>query len=229
MPSFHIRTNALKINTIMNKKNSSKAIRLEMVEIDHNRFAAEILRGNARINMTQMAKPFGKSFRPAFWLRTEEAQRYIKAIAEVQKCNLADLVEVRNGGIPGTNGTWCNDRRIALRFAQWLSPEFSVLVDDAIMRLMLGEAVYAEAVNGVEPVVHGGRAWYNYRDALESFGLSRKSSAWRRKRAMPQCFCSIYGRNFITKEYFVALKSYYEWKDRCKQLELPFDFDGKEG
>lgn len=213
----------------MNKNNSDKAMRLEMVEIDHNRFAAEILRGNARINMTQMAKPFGESKKPTKWLRTDEAQAYVKAISVVQKCPTADLVEVRQGGTPEMQGTWCNDRRIALRFAQWLSPKFSVLVDEAIMRLMLGEAVYAEPINGVEPVVHGGRAWYNYRDALASFGRSRKSSASRRKRTMPQCFCCIYGRNFITKEYFLAMKSYYDWRTRFKQLELPLDFDGKGG
>lgn len=210
----------------MNKNNSEKAMRFEMVEIDHNRFAAEILRGNARINMTQMAKPFGK--RPKDWLKTDEAKAYLKEISVRTKILTADLVEVRQGGTPEMQGTWCNDFRVAMRFAQWLSPGFSVLVDETLLRLMLGEAVYAEPVNGVEPVVHGGKAWYNYRDALESFGRSRKGSASRRKRAMPQCFCSIYGRNFITKEYFLAMKSYYEWKSRFKQLELPLDFDGKE-
>lgn len=54
----------------------------------------------------------------------------------MQKCNLADLIEVRNGGVPGTNGTWCRDYRIALRFAQWLSPEFSIKVDEAILGLL---------------------------------------------------------------------------------------------
>ena len=210
------------------KLDSNKGMRLEMVEIDHNRFAAEIFRGNARINMTQMAKPFGESKKPTKWLRTDEAQAYIKAISVVQKCPTADLVEVRQGGHPEMQGTWCNDRRIALRFAQWLSPEFSVMVDEVIMRLMLGEAVYAETVNGVEPVVCGGRAWYNYGDALESFGRSRKNSASRRKCAMPHCFRSIYGRNFITKDYFLAMKSYYDWKSRFRQLEIPFDFGDDE-
>ena len=33
-------------------------------------------------------------------------------------------------------GTWCRDYRIALRFAQWLSPEFSIKVDEAILGLL---------------------------------------------------------------------------------------------
>ena len=216
-------------------------MRLEVVKVDHVRFAAEILRGNARVNLTQMAKPFGK--RPIDWLKTNEAKEYLEAVAKVQiftladyqsvavnntrvqKRVLADLVEVRAGGIPGTNGTWCNDRRIALRFAQWLSPEFAVAVDDVLLRLMFGDAVFAEPINGVEPMISGGKAWYNYRDALESFGCRRGNSASRRKLAMPHCFRVFYGCNFITKEYFLALKSYYDWRNQYRQLVLPFSTD----
>lgn len=195
-------------------------MRLEVVKVDHSRFAAEILRENAHVNMTQMAKAFGK--RPADWLKTTEAQEYLNTIAVMKKIVTADLVEVRQGGTPELQGTWCNDRLVALRFAQWLSPEFAYMVDEALLRLMLGEAVFAEPINGVEPVISGGKAWYNYRDAMASFGLNRRNSAWRRKKAMPQCFCTLYGRNFITKDYFKAMQSYYEWKDKCRQLELPF-------
>ena len=201
-----------------NSKNASKAMRLEMVEVDHNRFAAEILCGNARINMTQMAKPFGESKKPVFWLKTSEAKDYINALSVVRKITTADLVEVRQGGTPEKQGTWCNDYRIALRFAQWLSPEFAVACDDVLIRLMFGDAVFAEEINGVEPVIYGGRTWYNYRDAQASFGLSRKSSAWKRKKASPQHFMKLYGQNFITRDYFLAMNT--------RQLSLPFG--GKE-
>lgn len=120
----------------MNKNQNDKAMRLEMVKVNQSRFAAEILSGNARINLTQMAKPFGKT--PKDWLRTDEAKRYIKAISVAQKCLTADLVEVRNGGSPDNQGTWCKDYRIALRFAQWLSPEFSIMVDETMLRLLSG-------------------------------------------------------------------------------------------
>lgn len=122
----------------MKKNNFDGAGSLELVKVNGSRFAAEVVKGNARVNLTQMAKPFGESCRPSKWLRTDEAQRYIAAIARDQKCPLADLVEVRNGGVPGTNGTWCRDYRIALRFAQWLSPEFSIKVDEAILNLLTG-------------------------------------------------------------------------------------------
>ena len=107
-----------------------------MVKVNGSRFAAEVLNGNARINLTQMSKPFGRSCRPGDWLRTEEAQRYLHAISVAQKCATADLLEVRQGGDPLEQGTWCRDYRIALRFAQWLSPEFSIKVDEAILGLL---------------------------------------------------------------------------------------------
>ncbi len=208
----------------MNNKN--EAPRLEMVKVNHCSFAAEVLQGNVHVNLTQMAKPFGKT--PKDWLRTAEAQDYLEAVSVRLKCLTAELVEIRQGGAPGLQGTWCNDRRIALRFAQWLSADFSVVVDEILLRLIYGEAVFAEPINGVEPVISGGKAWYNYRDALESFGRNRRSSASRRKAAMPHCFITLYGRNFITKDYFKAMQSYYDWKDRCRQLELPFAITEKE-
>lgn len=118
-------------------------MRLELVKVNQSRFAAEIFSGNASINLTQMAKPFGKSAKPDNWLRTDEAKRYIKAISVSQKCDTADLVEVRQGGSPENQGTWCKDYRIALRFAQWLSPEFSIMVDEAMLRLLSGKRIVA--------------------------------------------------------------------------------------
>ena len=105
-----------------------------MVKVNGSRFAAEVVRGNARVNLSQMAKPFGKRVRD--WLRTDEAQEYLYAISDAQKCASADLLEVRKGGDPLEQGTWCRDYRIALRFAQWLSPEFSIKVDEAILGLL---------------------------------------------------------------------------------------------
>ena len=53
----------------MNKNQENKALRLEMVEVNQSRFAAEILSGNASINLTQMAKPFGKIPKDC-WIRS---------------------------------------------------------------------------------------------------------------------------------------------------------------
>ena len=81
----------------MKKNQENKALRLEMVEVNQSRFAAEILSENASINLTQMSQPFGRSFRPGNWLKTEEARRYIDAIAVATNRATADLVEIRQG------------------------------------------------------------------------------------------------------------------------------------
>jgi KilA-N domain. len=203
----------------MSNKNENKAMRLEMVRIDQSEFAAEILRGNANVNLTQMAKPFGRSKRPANWLKAEETKCYLGVLAVATKRATADLLEVRQGIDIEQQGTWCTDYRIAMRFAQWLSPEFSIAVDDMLVKLVFGEAALVEPMNGVCPLIYEGKAWYNYRDILSSYGLSRRSSARDRKNRYPEHFKLIYGRNFITPHYVKLLNGYYGWK----QLRLDFD------
>lgn len=176
----------------MRKAEKREAKSLTMVEVDHNRFAAEILSGNARVNLTAMAKPFGKL--PKDWLRTTEAKDYLQALAVRRKSLTADLVEVRQGGTPEEQGTWCNDYRIALRFAQWLSAEFSVACDDALLRIVYGKAVSlaAEEIDykgervvdardnetewvellgtEVKSVEIGGEKWYSLADVSRAVG-----------------------------------------------------------
>ena len=57
-------------------------------------------------------------------------------LSVLHKCSTADLLRVKQGG--ENQGTWCTDYRIAMRFAQWLSPEFSIQVDQLLVDLMLG-------------------------------------------------------------------------------------------
>jgi hypothetical protein len=57
---FHAHT--LKNITMKNKNESSEL--LQLVEIDHNQFAVEVIDGTVRANLTQMAKPFGESKSP---------------------------------------------------------------------------------------------------------------------------------------------------------------------
>ena len=52
--------------------------------------------GKMMINATQMAKAFGK--KPSDWLRTEQANKIIKAVSASQKYEPSDLVVVVNGG-----------------------------------------------------------------------------------------------------------------------------------
>jgi len=118
------------------KKEGEQAKNLQLVEIGHNKFAVELHEGNVRVNLTKMAKPFGKT--PKDWLKSQPAKDYLNAISDRTIIPSADLVQIRKGGSADEQGTWANDYRIAMRFAQWLSVDFSIQVDDMLVNMMRG-------------------------------------------------------------------------------------------
>lgn len=59
---------------------------------------------NVKINATEMAKPFGEKKKPALWLRTQQAKKYLEFLTQVQICTSADLLIVMSGG-NGQQGT----------------------------------------------------------------------------------------------------------------------------
>lgn len=90
--------------------------------------------GKIMVNATEMAKQFGK--RPAEWLRYQEAKDYITALSEVLNHTSGDLLIVKKGNfLNDTQGTWM-ERKLAIRFAQWLDPYFAVAIDQHLEGLM---------------------------------------------------------------------------------------------
>src|SRR5690625_3844598 len=89
-------------------------------------------------NATEAAKRYGK--RPVDWLRQDETQDYIKAMAEAlgQESKVSQdhfgLVWAARGGMSPC--TWMHPK-LAVKFAQWLDVRFAVWCDlqiDAIIR-----------------------------------------------------------------------------------------------
>ena len=87
-------------------------------------------------NATQAAAKFGK--RVDNWLRLEETQAYITALAEfsntsdvrdsntsVLKCEPKSLLKTKRGN---NGGTWLHPK-MAVAFARWLDPKFGVWCD----------------------------------------------------------------------------------------------------
>ena len=188
-----------------NTENEKQVTNLQMLEFDHHKFAVELCSGNVNVNLTQMAKPFGSLKKPNNWLRSEESKEYLKVLSTSQKREVRDLMDVKNGG--ANRGTWCTDYRIAMRFAQWLSPEFSIAVDEMLVNLLRGDSVLSKPFNGIEPAINQGKPWYNYLDVLESLGHSRRSgSVAARKRSFPEQFIKLFGRNFVSPDFCNYLK-----------------------
>ncbi|GAB6394215.1 MAG: KilA-N domain-containing protein [Bacteroidales bacterium] len=109
------------------KKESNKSD-LQVVEIQGTAIPYEWVNGKLMVNATKMAQPFGKSKGPQKWLRTSETQDYIKVATDALKCPTADLLVVRQGGIPQNQGTWIDDSLIIL-FARFISPDFAFAMD----------------------------------------------------------------------------------------------------
>lgn len=180
---------------------------IEFVEALQSRFAIEHVKDNLKVNLTQMALPYGRTKRPGNWLKTTPAQEYLKVVFVATKIATKDLIQIKQSGNSSLQGTWCIDYHIALRFAQWLSPEFSYVVDDLVLKLLTQQATIAEPFNGIDPVIHQNKPWYYYREVLRSIGFSINSgSVAKRKKEHPDYFVKLFGRNFINLSYCHSLQ-----------------------
>lgn len=83
------------------------------------------------INLTEMAKVNGKEVKR--WLELDSTKRYIEALAQRTGKTTFDFIIIKQGN---NGGTWAN-RKVAIRFAQWLSDDFAIWVDTQIEELLL--------------------------------------------------------------------------------------------
>ena len=100
-------------------------------------------REDGYLNATQIAAHFGKL--PKDYLKTEQNQQYISALAESLSERtkiLTDenqLVIVKKGNSKNfTQGTWLHPK-LAIHFARWLDPKFAVWCDEQIEALLNGK------------------------------------------------------------------------------------------
>ena len=116
----------------------------EIIEIDSIGITIDVSMltktGSMEFNATEMAKPYDKQ--PSDFLRLERTREYMSALLDVLsgKGNSPndenDLFRVRKGG--KYQGTWMH-QKLALEFARWLSPKFSVKLDDLIIEKLREE------------------------------------------------------------------------------------------
>jgi phage antirepressor YoqD-like protein len=86
--------------------------------------------GDVMVNLTQMAKPFGKL--PAHFLSNEQTKEFIIALEEKTVIGIP-ITEIKQGGV--NQGTWAH-QKLALKFAAWLNPRFELWVYDRIEELL---------------------------------------------------------------------------------------------
>ncbi len=195
--------------------NATKTTLVEVMEYHGTKIAFEKINGKMMVNATQMAKPFGKFTKD--WLITQQANELVKAMSVRLNLLTTDLVVVRQGGV--NQGTFFQED-IALIFAQWLNPDFYIACNFKLKEFLTKQALILPTKNGVTPLINEQQFVYNYNEALLSMGASIKGSTSKRKAKHPQHFFKLFGRNFITGQYFDLLKGYYNYKNSANQLIL---------
>lgn len=105
------------------------------------------------LNATAIASHFGKL--PKDYLKSEQTQQYISALAEnlsVRRKILTEanqIVIVKRGG--SEQGTWLHPK-LAIHFARWLNPKFAVWCDEQIEILLNGKI--SDGIKTVTPQTH---------------------------------------------------------------------------
>lgn len=89
--------------------------------------------GTVFVCLTDMAKGFPSKNLTSI-VNSKEMTDYLKVLSKLQNCSLEYLLKTNRGNVTD-QGTWAH-RKIALRVAQKLSPDFAIWVDDRIEELL---------------------------------------------------------------------------------------------
>lgn len=132
---------------------------IEILNIEGNEVAVSRQGiNNCMVNLTQMAKPYGKGKQVSNWLRRRETIEYLQYRSSKMRNedrllerygNLRNAFDETYGGqiimVQGGNakeqGTWCTDFHIALDFALWLDPVRKDIVYDHFIKFLTGRNV----------------------------------------------------------------------------------------
>jgi KilA-N domain len=91
-------------------------------------------REDGYLSATDMCQACGKLF--ADWRRLKATDEYLQAFEQIMGIPIIQAIESNVGNLGGLSGTWVH-QKIAIRLAQWLSPEFAVWVDMWVEELLL--------------------------------------------------------------------------------------------
>jgi len=83
---------------------------------------------------TKICDAIGKQWNNYY--RNKKTQSYISVLSAETRIRASELIQIVKGGIPENQGTWIHPK-VAIHFAQWLSPEFAVQVTNWVYDWML--------------------------------------------------------------------------------------------
>lgn len=205
---------------------------IEIVQVDGKELAIERQIENCWVNLTQMAKPFGKL--PKDWLKQQYVKNYLQSLADKinerkDACPITlkqmskspstpitpeDLIIVRKGNTSKyEQGTWCTDYRIAMRFAQWLDTRFSVEVDTLLVKIVNGELIIGDP----EMFHLRGRQWVSIHRYCKLLDKS-EHSFYGLKGSYPKYFLYLDARWYMDKELFDMKEVQMRFEDKRRKI-----------
>ena len=85
------------------------------------------------INITNLCKAGGKEFKS--WNRLDKTKRFLDVLSSSVKINTNEIIKYDSGS-NSERATWAHPQ-VAINIAQWISPEFDVLVSKWVYEIML--------------------------------------------------------------------------------------------
>lgn len=206
---------------------------IEIVKIDGLEVAIERQSNNCKVNLTSMAKRYGKEVYD--WTKTKEAKAFLAAMEMVSGISSSfsqgqsepNIIGTQNSSFIITRkgnssnfeqGTWCTDYRIAIRFAMWLDPLFAVFVIDTFMRIMSGERIVSE--DGF--FVLGGKQWVSCFDYCKMLHRTAHSF-YGLKGHYPKDFIFWDGQWYISRDLFNMKDLQARYENRRLDMRIKYD------
>jgi len=122
----------------------------QIKKYEGNDVTFELTGTGVMVNATEMAKPYGNSKSPKFFLANQSTKDFIDTLSEVRNLTSGDLYKVRKGNFTNSKqGTFMHED-LALEFARWLNPRFAIWTNDMIKELINNGKV--EITGGTNPV-----------------------------------------------------------------------------
>jgi prophage antirepressor-like protein len=156
---------------------------IEKISVKNVTFPVKAQNGKIMVNLSKMATPFKK--RPIDWLRSKRAKIYTKCINGVKNTTATNLWTVVKYGTFDERGTWAHDQ-LAVYFAEWLNPEFSLQVEQALENWRISNSdvpdtfTFPTTRQPIRVEMINGEPWFRGKDVCKALGISNHKDALSR-------------------------------------------------
>ena len=129
-----IKLNDTQLNKVKYKDVPEEIVKKEIKSLKlKDNYQLEYRDIDGYINVTNLCKAGGKKFND--WNRLDKTKRFLDVMNTTTNIPVVDLLKQEQGG-NGERHTWSHPQ-VAINIAQWISPEFDVLVSKWVYEIML--------------------------------------------------------------------------------------------